>query len=146
MTKDIELKGYENLKLLKQTDKQQEFIEFCRWFSSVDKKPKTQRGLALKLGLSEQTLVNWKEKEAFGYNVRYLIKQQLGSDLMPHISKALRDNIIKKQDVKSIEIVLKWLNEYEDIAMNIDKAVMFTWQQADKGLTEPIHKDIVDST
>lgn len=121
-----------------------EFIQFCEW-SSIPKtmrKPETQKALARKLGLNEQTLSNWKLLPEYNHNTRAILRVFLGNDL-PELMYSVKKRALSGSD-KAMDTLLKWLGELQDTEVQIDKAVVFTWVK-DNSSTKPLSDDVVDT-
>lgn len=67
-------------------------ISFVEWLATpiIERQPKTQKELALQLGVSEATLCNWKQNpEVWDYRDKLL--RQAGKDKVPDAIKKIGD-------------------------------------------------------
>jgi hypothetical protein len=106
-----QLKG--NSTLLKGLQKTTEFIQYIDWLSipSFKRFPTTQKELAVQLGVSEDTLSEWKNREGFWDEVRSRVKSVWRENL-PDAINALYLGLLEKRNASEFTAYMQYVDEW----------------------------------
>lgn len=99
-------------------------IIFAEWLatSQLERQPKTQTELALQLGVTEATLINWKKLPEL-WDYRDSILRHAGKDLVPEALKVMA-GILKQAEQNLKE---NRLPENSKVALETAKDVLSRW-------------------
>lgn len=87
-------------------------LKLIEWLATpkLDRKPKTQKQLAVEIGTDESTLSDWKKKSGFMDEVRVIAREYL-KDELPEIYGALITKA-KSGDVPAIKLAMEMTKEF----------------------------------
>ncbi len=92
-----------------------DYEEFIHWVARPKplRVPKTQRDLAKKHGIAEETLSRWKNKEGFWDEVRKEIKQW-ARDKTPNVINAIYQKIIRQGGAAEAKLWLEYIEGWAE--------------------------------
>lgn len=108
-----------------------EYADFIQWIAMPKslRSPKTQRELARKFGLGEDTLSDWKKREGFWEETEQL-RKSWGKERTPNVMLALYNRAVKSGDPSAVrlwyEIVEETRFNEKDITVNCAHCALFT--------------------
>jgi hypothetical protein len=107
-TKFISPIDSDNLEVVGNVQKVDEFIRFVNWASTPRqfRKIKTQKDFADSIGVSQDTLTDWKKHPSFLRFMRLAI-QQWCQERMPDAIGGLYEKVCSKANAKDVELFLK---------------------------------------
>jgi len=116
-------------------------IKFIEWLATPDyeKKIKTQRNLADKMGLTGQTLSRWKRRADLNKAVETRKRERMRADVLPRVLDSLvirACKISSEEDLsaanKAAELILKWFygNDFGEAGVNVNVTNKNVQQQA----------------
>lgn len=82
-----------------------EFLQFVQWFAlpSAEREPQTQKGFAVLVGVSEDSLTDWKKRPEFRALVGYLLREWMWErtpDIIDGLYEKIRSDKCSAGDVK----------------------------------------------
>lgn len=85
-----------------------EFIQFAHWISTPIqfREPEFQKDFALQIGVSEDTLTDWKNHPKFWPLVQSLISVWI-KEKVPDVVGGLYENVLKAGNAKEVELYLR---------------------------------------
>jgi hypothetical protein len=106
-----------------------EYNDFVLWIAMPKslRNPKTQRELALRFGIGEDTLSDWKNLDGFWVEVEAL-RKTWGRERTPNVLLALYNRIIRTGEASAVRL---WYEIVEDKKFN-EKDVVVTCAHCEK--------------
>jgi len=85
-----------------------EFVQFAHWMSTPIqfREPEFQRDFAVQIGVSEDTLTDWKKHPKFWPLVQSLISVWI-KERIPDVVGGLYENVLKVGNAKEVELYLR---------------------------------------
>lgn len=99
-----------------------EFTQFTIWFATPSqlRKYKTQKDFAVSIGVSQDTLTDWKKHPQFWPMVKHTIAESIRESI-PDAIDSLRQNVMTEGKAGDVALFLRLANMDSDINNNSKK-------------------------